>query len=135
MVPVNKTNKHTFTVVIGSDRKVRLLTSNTVLEGSMIHAITTRRFGANRKSLQGKAIVNDVNFDAAFIGLKQKSEDVWENVPVEHIEKATNVMPHVGYPVNLKDIDWNTSFLEIAEGVALDAGKVFEFTIWFTPNK
>lgn len=132
MAAINKTRQFTFTVEIGTNRSLRLLTQNTVLDGATIVAIRTRRAGANRKSLLGKSIVNDANFEAATILLKSGSEDVWDQIPVEHIEKASNVAPEQGFPVNLNNVDWNTTKIEVAEGVALDTGKVFEFTVEFT---
>lgn len=132
MAAINKTRQFTFTVEIGTNRSLRLLTQNTVLDGATIVAIRTRRAGANRKSLLGKSIVNDANFEAATILLKSGSEDVWDQVPVEHIEKASNIAPEQGFPVNLNNVDWNTTKIEVAEGVALDTGKVFEFTVEFT---
>lgn len=132
MAAINKTRQFTFTVEIGTNRSLRLLTQNTVLDGATIVAIRTRRAGANRKSLLGKSIVNDANFEAATILLKSGSEDVWDQIPVEHIEKASNIAPEQGFPVNLNNVDWNTTKIEVAEGVALDTGKVFEFTVEFT---
>lgn len=132
MAAINKTRQFTFTVEIGTNRSLRLLTQNTVLDGATIVAIRTRRAGANRKSLLGKSIVNDANFEAATILLKSGSEDVWDQIPVEHIEKASNISPEQGFPVNLNNVDWNTTKIEVQEGVALDTGKVFEFTVEFT---
>ena len=129
---MNKRRHITFTAEVGTTREIKLLTQNTVLAGAKIHAIRTRRYGANRKSLQGKTIVNDATFESANLVLKSGSEDVWDQIPVELIEKATNVTPEQGFPVNLTDVDWNTTKIVIAEGVALDTGKVFEFTVEYS---
>ena len=113
---------------------MKLLTSNSVLETSTLVSIRTRRNTASRRSIQGETIANDANFDAAFITLKQKGNEVVEKLPLSHIEAATTANPSEGFQVNYGNIDWNTSMLEIAAGVALDVGKVIEFTIGFIPN-
>ena len=132
---INKTRQYTFTVPVSSARSIRLLTSSTILDNAVVTAIRTRRYSANRKTLGGKNIVNDVNFDAAMLVVKRGSEDVWDMFPVEHIEKASNNSPETGFPVNLEGIDWNVTKLEIAEGVALDNGAVFEFSVEFYLKK
>ncbi len=121
----------TFTTEVGTTRTMKLLTSNTVLKGATILNIRTRRFGANRKSLQGKTIVNDANFESAILLFKVGSEIMVE-IPVEHIETASKISPETGFPINIGEIDWNTSSVEVGEGIALDTGKVFEFTIEYT---
>ena len=125
----------TITVDVAADRTIKLLLAETVAKGATVHSLRTRRAGANRKTLLGKSIVNDANFEAASITLKQRQTDVVASLFFEHIEKASNVDPVNGFPVNLKDIDWNTSYIEIAEGVALNAGNVFELTISYTDNQ
>ena len=128
---INKTRQYTFVVLVEANRSIRLLTSSTILDGATICAIRTRRSSGTRKTLQGKSIVNDANFDSAMLTVKKASEDVWDQFPVEHIERATNVSPETGFPVHINGIDWNTTKLEIGEGVALDTGKYFEFTVEF----
>lgn len=128
---INKTRQYTFTVVVESNRSIRLLSSSTILDGATICAIRTRRASGTRKTLQGKTLVNDANFDSAMLTIKKGSEDVWDQFPVELIEKATNVSPETGFPVHINSIDWNTTKIEIGEGVTLDTGKHFEFTVEF----
>lgn len=124
-----ETRQLTFTIEMDGKREYKLLTQNTALEKAKIVAIRTRRAGANRKSLQGKAIVNDANFESAFITLKKGSDEVWQELPVEHIETATKVSPETGFRVDWQGIDWNTTKLILAEGTVVDLGKVFEFTV------
>lgn len=125
--------QHTFVVNVNdvNKRNYKLLATNTVLADAEIVAIRTRRAGANRKSLGGLAIVNDANFEAAFLSLKVGTNEVYEKIPVEHIERATIQSPETGFPVNISNIDWNTSFVEVAETVAIDTNKVFEFTVTY----
>jgi hypothetical protein len=128
---LNKIRYYTFTVVVESSRVMKLIASNSVLNGAVIVSFRTRRASASRRSLLNEAIVNDNNFNAAFLVLKKGQENVYEYLPLEHIEKATNEMPHLGFPVNLSNVNWDTSSLEVAEGVTLDTGNVFEFTVGF----
>lgn len=125
----------TFTVTLAANQRTyKLLTQNTAIANAKILSIRTRRAGTNRRSLLGKEIANDANFESAFLTLKKGSEEVWETVPVEHIEKASNVSPETGFAVNWDNIDWNTTQLIIAEGVTVDTGKVFEFTVEYINN-
>ena len=129
----NKVRNLTFYVLLEANkREYKLLSQNTALASAQIHTIRTRRAGANRKSPNGLSLANDANFDAAFLTLKKGSEDVWENFPIEHIERATNVSPETGFEVAWTDVDWNTTKLVIAENVAINAGAAFEFTIEYT---
>lgn len=132
---INKFRSTTIAVAIGSDRIMKLFLAETIAKDAVIHSIRTRRFGANRKTLQGKTLPNDANFDAAFLTLKKQQEDVIEQLPFGHIEAATTTSPEYGYPIQLSAIDWNTSYVEIAEGVALDTGKYFELTILYSLPK
>lgn len=123
---------HTFTVPVAAARQIKLLAANTVLDGSVITAIRTRRYSATRKSLLGKAIVNDANFNAATLVLKKGNEVFMDNMPMEHIEQGSLAASGAGgFQVKYLDIDWNTSFVEVAETVTLDTGAVFEFTLTF----
>ena len=132
MQSINKIRHITIAVALAADRIVKLMAVETIPKDALILALKTRRFGANRKTLGGKTIVNDVCFDASFLSLKKLQEEVVEKVPLEHIEKSTNVDPSKGFEVNLSDVDWNTSFIEVAENTVLDTGKYFELTISFT---
>ena len=127
---------HTFTVIVASARQMKLMAANTVLDGSMIVAIRTRRYSATRKSLLGKAIVNDANFNAAMLTLKKGTEEFTDALPFEHIEQGSLAASGAaGFQVRYLDIDWNTSYIEVMEGVTLDAGAVFEITLaYFKPQ-
>ena len=127
----NKDRHHTFTLRVESTRRIKITAWNSVLDNVMLKSIKTRRYKATRKTLQGDTIVNDANFESALLTLKVGTEDVVEQVPVELIEQATIAAPGNGYVLNLAGIDWNTSYVEIGEGVALNAGAVFEFTVVF----
>jgi hypothetical protein len=123
---------HTFTVPVAAARQIKLMAANTVLDGSVITAIRTRRYSATRKSLLGKAIVNDANFNAATLVLKKGNEVYMDNMPMEHIEQGSLAASGAcGFQVKYLDLDWNTSFVEVAETVTLDTGAVFEFTLTF----
>lgn len=136
MLELNKYRQTTVAVAVGSDRIMKLLLAETLPKDAIVHSLRTRRAGANRRTVGGKTIVTDVNFDAAMLTLKKQQEDVVETLPFEHIEKASNVTPEIGYPIQLTSIDWNTSFIEVVEGVALNTGNYFELTIVFSlPNK
>lgn len=131
----NKFRVTTVAFVVGSDRTIKFILDKTIPPEATLHAIRTRRAGANRKTLQGKSIVADTNFEAAFITLKKGTETVIDMLPLEEIEKATNVMPQLGYPIELSGIDWNVSYVEVAEGVALSAGNCFELTFTYSIPK
>ncbi len=133
MAEVNKIRVHRFTVVMGTNRKEKLIPSSSILEekGVVVTHIRTRRAGTNRRSLLGKEIVGDTNFEAASITLKIGQEHVADSIALEHIEDATKTIPCEGYPLYLKGIDWAQSHVEVEEGVALDADKVFEFSVSF----
>ena len=132
----NSKIKHvTITATVGTDRSLKFVLGQTIPIGSYIHALRTRRAGANRKTLQGKAIVNDVNFEAASITLKVGTNNAIEKLFFEHIEKASNIQPQIGFPVNLLDVNWDTSFIEIEETVVLNTGNAFELTISYTEPK
>lgn len=134
--PVNTIRRTTIAIGQTADRISKLILGETIPKGAVIVALHTRRAGANRRTLGGKTIVNDANFDAAAITLKKGSENVLEHLHLEHIERASNVTPEQGFPVQLHDIDWNTSFIEVEEGVALNSGNYFELTIsYYLPKK
>ena len=123
---------HTFTVPIAAARQIKLLAANTVLDGSVITAIRTRRYAATRRTLLGKSIANDTCFNATTLVLKKGSDVLMDNVSMEHIEQASLAASGAGgFSVKYLDIDWNTSYVEVAEGVTLDTGAVFEFTLSF----
>lgn len=122
----------TISATVGGDRTLKFILGQTIPDGSYIHALRTRRFGANRKTIQGKTIVNDVNFEAASITLKQGTNNAIERLYFEHIEKASNTQPQVGFPINLSDINWDTSYIEVEEGVALNTGAAFELTVAYS---
>lgn len=121
----------TVSVLIGSTRIMPLKDVDGLFKNAEILNVRTRRYGANRKSLQGKAIANDVNFEAATLRLRRKQTNVVQDLWLEHIEAATTTAPEVGYPLNVREIDWNNSAVEIAETVALDAGAVIELTFTY----
>ncbi len=131
--PYNTKYEHTFTVNIGSNTTMRqfFLDKNSPVKGFDLMYIKTRRAGANRKSLQGTTIVADSVFDASFLVIKVKQTEVINQVPLEHIETATEQVPSEGYPIFLKDIDWEQSFVQVADGVTLTANTVWEFTVTF----
>jgi hypothetical protein len=135
MRPLNKIRYYTFTVKVEASRIMKLIAVNSILDNAVIVSLRTRRASATRRSLLGDQIVNNANFDAAFLNLKKGQEDVFEKVPLEVIEKATDQQTSEGFPVDLEKIDWNTSYLEVAEGVALNTGNVFEITVAFYLNK
>lgn len=127
---------HTFTVPVAAARQIKLMAANTVLDGSVIVAIRTRRYSATRKSLLGTTIVNDANFNAAMLTLKRGTEEFMDALPFEHIEQGSLAASGAGgFPVKYLDIDWNTSYIEVMEGVTLNAGAVFELTLsYFKPQ-
>lgn len=128
---INKDRHHTFTVRVESARRIKITAWNSVLDKAVVKTIKTRRYKATRRTLQGDTIVNDANFESALLTLKVGTEDVVEQVPVELIEQATAAFPGKGYELNYAGIDWNTSYVEIPEGVTLNTGAVFEFTVVF----
>jgi hypothetical protein len=131
----NKVRFLTFYVILEANKRdYKLLTQNTALENAQILSIRTRRAGANRRSPNGVALANDVNFDAAFVTLKRGSEEVFESMPVEHIERATLITPEKGFEINWTGIDWNTTKLIIAQDVAINTGAAFEFTVEYIQN-
>lgn len=130
--PLNKVRHTTIAIAVGSDRIIKMLLGEEIQPDATILSIRTRRAGANRKTKGGKTIVNDVNFDSALLTLKKKNEQVLKEVPLELIEKATNITPEQGFPIMLSNVDWNTSYIEVGEGVALNTGNYFELTVTFT---
>jgi hypothetical protein len=126
----------TFSVLIESATKrvMKLLTANSVLEKSTLVSIRTRRYTATKRSIQGETLANDACFDAAFLTFKAGQVEVVEKIPLAHIEAASTAHPAEGFQLNYENVDWNTSQVEVATGVTLDTGKVFEFTIGFIPK-
>lgn len=122
----------TVAIVIGSDRNIALKDVNGLFKTAEIHSVRTRRAGANRKSIGGKNIANDVNFEGAFLNLRRSGTNIIELLPLEHIERASLNDPAIGYPLGFTAIDWETSKIEVAEGVALNTGSVFELTFTYT---
>lgn len=110
---------------------MKFVLGETIPAGAHVVCLRTRRAGANRKTLQGKNIVNDANFEAGSLTLKRKSVLLLDKLFLEHIERASLATPDKGYPIDLSDIDWQTSYIEVEEGVALNTGNAFELTISF----
>jgi len=128
---INKVRHTTVAVLLNTDRIIKLLSIETIPRDAIILSIHTRRDATARLTIGGKTIVNDACFNAAFLHLKKKQEEVVEAIPFEQIETCSNVDPVKGFQVNLSDVDWNTSFIEVVETVTLDTGNYFEMTFAF----
>lgn len=126
----NKFKYYTTTVKVESNR-LMVIDTNSVLTGTHIEAVWTRRATAGAKSLQGESLVNDANFESAFLILKKDTQTEVFKVPLWHIEKASLVEPHKGFPIEGKDLNFSSCQIEVAENVTLDTGKVFELTFKF----
>lgn len=129
----NKCKYYTVSPSLPATNPVRAinLDQNSPLNTAHVVSIRTRRSGTNVRTLQGKEIVSDAAFDAAFLVLKMDTQTEVMRVPLAHIEKATLTDPAQGFPVYAKGLNWNTCQVEVVEGVSLtaEAGKAFEFTL------
>lgn len=133
-IEFNTKYEHTFTVTIDSVNKNQFfLDKNSPVKGFNILYIKTRRDPDDGGvSLQGATIVSNGAFSGAFLVIKVRQTEVLNRIPLPYIENATTQVPAVGYPIFLKDIDWEQSFIEVAPGVTLTADQVWEFTVTFT---
>lgn len=135
-IPVNKIRYTVITVVLETGKRSYLLGSqNTVLKNATLLGLRTRRNTATRRSIGGKVIANNANFDSATLNLKIGSEEPFEDLFFEHIEQATIANPAMGFRCNYTNIDWDRTFIELQEGVTIDNGAVLELTIEFVENK
>lgn len=133
---INKNKVYTFsTEIAGANAAQCFLDKNSPLTNVTLCTLRTRRASATMRSLQGKQIANNANFDAAFLVLKIKQTETVK-IPLWHIEQASLQSPATGYPIFLSDVDFAQSFVEVQQGVTLDTGNVFELTAtYYEPKK
>lgn len=130
----NKCQQYTVALEVRTNARQTVIDVNSPLNGTNIVAVRTRRTKAGAKTLQGKSLVSDTNFDAAFLIVKGGSNEVVK-IPLWHIEQASLQQPVSGFPLFLAGLDVSNSYVEVVEGVTLDAGNCFELTFEFYDTK
>ena len=130
----NKNQLYTIAVEQKANSRNSTLETNSPLDGTNLVSVRTRRTKAGAKTLQGKNLIADTNFDAALV-LKASGTTEVVKVPLWHIEQASLQTPHIGFPLYVAGLNVSTSYIEVGEGVTLDVGNFFELTFEFFDTK
>ena len=131
----NKTQSYTVAVEIKANGRLTVIDQNSPLSGAHIVSVRTRRAKTGAKTLQGKSLVNDANFDGAFLVLKKDTSTEVVKVPLWHVEQASLQSPAVGFPLYANNLNFSACLIEIVESVTLDTGNCVELTFEFWENK
>jgi hypothetical protein len=131
----NKTQFYTVAVEIKANGRLTVIDQNSPLSGASIVSVRTRRTKTGAKTLQGKSLVNDANFDAAFLILKKDTTTEVIKVPLWHVEQASLQNPSEGFPIYANNLNFSACLIEIVETVTLDTGNCVELTFEFWEKK
>lgn len=131
----NKAQFYTVAVELKANGRLAIIDNNSPLSGAYIISVRTRRTKTGAKTLQGKDLANDANFDAAFLVLKKDTTTEVIKVPLWHVEQASLQSPAQGFPIYANDLNFSACQVEVVEGVTLDTGKCIELTFEFYEKK
>ncbi len=96
------------------------------IQRETVTGLQIRKKEGNAKSINGNDLVNDDAFLAAFLTLKQRNAEVFENIPVYNVWKATE--QGLWFPVNIPMIDMAQSHLFISDVSTVVDDEDFELT-------
>jgi|GEM_PF-3642068 len=96
------------------------------IQRETVTGVQVRMKEGNAKSINGNDLVNNDTFLCAFLTLKQRNAEVFENIPIYNIWKATE--QGLWFPVNIPMIDMAQSYLLISDPSTIVAGEDFELT-------
>ena len=126
---------YTVAAEVKANNRLTTIDNNSPMSGAYIVSVRTRRTKSGAKTLQGKNLVSDANFDAAFLVLKKDTTTDVVRIPLWHIEQATLQNAALGFPIYAHDLNFTACVVEVVEGVALDTGNCFELTFEYFDKK
>jgi hypothetical protein len=99
------------------------------MAGALVVSIRTRRTGL---TLNAQKIVNPAAFNAAFLSLKSKGTEYFEDMPLATIDIETaNSHNGKGFPVNLTPLDFAASKIFIQDAALIGEKEAVELTFEF----
>ncbi len=96
------------------------------IQRDTVTGVQVRMKEGNAKSINGNNLVNNDAFLCAFLTLKQRNAEVFENIPMYNVWKATE--QGLWFPVNIPMIDMAQSHIFISDASTIVAGEDFELT-------